>query len=539
MSAPPLKASATAATIVAAAAAAHRATAAAVPCGAPRAPPRRLRCSATGAVEVHAPMDWGTRSLEEMQRAEDFESFCLMGLSPLDGRYERFIRDLKPFFSEFGLIRYRVIVEVKWLLKLSQIPEITEVPPFSEEAQLFLNAIIEEFGIADAKEVKKIERITNHDVKAVEYFLKQKCSSNPEITKVLEFFHFGCTSEDINNLSHALALKEGVNTVMFPVMIDICKAMCSLATQNSTIPMLSRTHGQPASPTTLGKEMANFAARLSTIGKSFSEVKILGKFAGAVGNYNADVVAYPEVDWPKVTEEFVRSLGLEFNPYVTQIEPHDYISKLFNLFVQFNNVLTDFDRDMWTYISLGYFKQIVKAGEVGSSTMPHKVNPIDFENSDGNLTIANGTLSSLSMKLPISRMQRDLTDSTVLRNLGVGLGHSLLAYKATLRGIKKVQVNEFRLSEDLDQTWEVLAEPIQTVMRRYGIPEPYEKLKEITRGQAVTKDSIRLFIEGLDLPEVARSSLLKLTPHSYIGEAEKLARNIEELVDLKSGFKIE
>uniref|UniRef100_A0A0D9VTB1 Adenylosuccinate lyase n=1 Tax=Leersia perrieri TaxID=77586 RepID=A0A0D9VTB1_9ORYZ len=507
MSAPPsLKAPATAASLFAAAAAAHRATAAAaVPSGASRAPPRRLRCSASGSFEAHDPMDWAARSLEEMQAAEGFEAFCLMALSPLDGRYERLIRDLKPFFSEFGLIRYRVIVEVKWLLKLSQIPEITEVPPFSEEAQLFLDAIIQDFSIAGAKEVKKIEKTTNHDVKAVEYFLKQKCSSNPEIAKVLEFFHFGCTSEDINNLSHALALKEAVNTVMFPVMINICKAMCSLATQNAAVPMLSRTHGQPASPTTLGKEMANFAARFSNIGKSFSEVKILGKFAGAVGNYNADVVAYPEVDWPKVAEEFVRSLGLEFNPYVTQIEPHDYISKLFNLFTQFNNVLIDFDRDMWTYISLGYFKQIVKAGEVGSSTMPHKVNPIDFENSDGNLTTANGSLSSLSMKLPISRMQ----------------------------------VNELRLSEDLDQTWEVLAEPIQTVMRRYGIPEPYEKLKEMTRGQAVTKDSIRQFIEGLDLPEEARSSLLELTPHSYIGEAENLARSIVEAVDLKSGFKIE
>ncbi|KAG8096228.1 hypothetical protein GUJ93_ZPchr0013g35891 [Zizania palustris] len=537
---PSLKAPAVAAFLVAEAAA-HRVTAAAL-AGASRLQTRRLLCSAAGAgatVETRGPLDWAARSLEEMQCAEDFDAFCMMGLSPLDGRYERFVRDLKPFFSEFGLIRYRVIVEVKWLLKLSEIPEITEVPPFSEDAQLFLDAIIQDFGLADAKEVKNIEKITNHDVKAVEYFLKKKCSSHPEIAKVLEFFHFGCTSEDINNLSHALALKEGVNTVMFPVMIDTCKAICSLAKQNSPIPMLSRTHGQPASPTTLGKEMANFAARLSNIGKSFSQVKILGKFAGAVGNYNADVVAYPEVDWPKVAEEFVRSLGLEFNPYVTQIEPHDYISKLFNLFVQFNNVLTDFDRDMWAYISLGYFKQIVKAGEVGSSTMPHKVNPIDFENSDGNLTMANGTLSSLSMKLPISRMQRDLTDSTVLRNLGVGLGHSLLAYKATLRGISKLQVNEFRLSEDLEQTWEVLAEPIQTVMRRYGIPEPYEKLKELTRGQAVTKDSIRQFIEGLDLPEKARASLLKLTPHSYIGEAENLARGIEEIVDLKSGFRIE
>ncbi|CAL4922350.1 unnamed protein product [Urochloa decumbens] len=507
-------------------------------------PTRRLQCSVSttgGGASSEMSDDnqgWAKRSLEELGSLPDNDTYCLMALSPLDGRYDRFMKDLLPFFSEFGLIRYRVLIEVKWLLKLSQIPEITEVPPFSEEAQLFLNGIIQDFCIDDAKEVKKIEKITNHDVKAVEYFLKQRCSSNPEIAKVSEFFHFGCTSEDINNLSHALALKEGVNGVMFPTMIEICKALCSLATQNSSYPMLSRTHGQPASPTTVGKEMANFAFRLSDIGKSFSEVKILGKFAGAVGNYNAHVVAYPEVDWPKVAEEFVRSLGLQFNPYVTQIEPHDYISKLFNLFVQFNNVLSDFDRDMWSYISLGYFKQIPKAGEVGSSTMPHKINPIDFENSEGNLGLANGTLCAISMKLPISRLQRDLTDSTVLRNLGVGLGHSLLAYKATLRGISKIQVNESRLAEDLEQTWEVLAEPIQTVMRRYGIPEPYEKLKELTRGQAVTKDSMQQFIDGLDIPEEVRSELSKLTPHSYTGLAENLAKDIEKVVDLESGFKI-
>ncbi|KAK3147424.1 hypothetical protein QOZ80_3BG0282190 [Eleusine coracana subsp. coracana] len=504
-------------------------------------PTQRLRRSsvAVGAsTEMTAPLDWTEKSLKELNSLPDKDMFCLMALSPLDGRYERFIKDLMPIFSEFGLIRFRVLIEVKWLLKLSQIPEITEVPPFSEDAQLFLDGIIQIFCINDAQEVKKIEKITNHDVKAVEYFLKQKCSSNPEVAKVLEFFHFGCTSEDINNLSHALALKEGVNTVMFPAMVDICKAICSLATQNAHHAMLARTHGQPASPTTVGKEMANFAARLSDIGKSFSEVKILGKFAGAVGNYNAHVVAYPEVDWPKVAEEFVISLGLQFNPYVTQIEPHDYISKLFNLFTQFNNVLTDFDRDMWSYISLGYFKQIAKAGEVGSSTMPHKINPIDFENSDGNLSVANAFLSSLSMKLPISRLQRDLTDSTVLRNLGSGLGHSLLAYKATMRGISKVQVNESRLAEDLEQTWEVLAEPIQTVMRRYGIPEPYEKLKELTRGQAVTKDSMQKFIDGLDVPEEVRSKLSKLTPHSYTGLAEDLARNIDKWIDLESGFKI-
>ncbi|KAL6644966.1 hypothetical protein ACP70R_016574 [Stipagrostis hirtigluma subsp. patula] len=544
MSAPPsLKPAATAAAAVHAAPRAAAAPSAAALPGASARPVRRLRCAAAGpgdgaSVEMATPLDWAERSLEELCGLPDIDMFCLMALSPLYGRYLRMTKDLIPFFSEFGLIRYRVLVEVKWLLKLSQIPEITEVPQFSEEAQLFLDAIIQDFSIDDAQEVKKIEKITNHDVKAVEYFLKQRCSSNPEIAKVLEFFHFGCTSEDINNLSHALALKEGVNTVMFPAMIDICKEICSLAKQNAAHSMLARTHGQPASPTTMGKEMANFAARLSDIGKSFSEVKILGKFAGAVGNYNAHVVAYPEVDWPKMAEEFVRSLGLQFNPYVTQIEPHDYISKLFNLFTQFNNVLTDFDRDMWAYISLGYFKQIAKAGEVGSSTMPHKINPIDFENSDGNLSTANGFLSNISMKLPISRLQRDLTDSTVLRNLGVGLGHSLLAYKATMRGISKVQVNESRLAEDLEQTWEVLAEPIQTVMRRYGIPEPYEKLKELTRGQAVTKESMQQFINGLDVPEEVRSKLAKLTPHSYTGLAEDLAKDIEKWVDLESGFKI-
>uniref|UniRef100_A0ACD5XFA0 Uncharacterized protein n=1 Tax=Avena sativa TaxID=4498 RepID=A0ACD5XFA0_AVESA len=543
MSAPPsLKPPATAAFL-----AAPRVTAPlrAAVLGATAQPPRRLRCSAAAgagagdSLQMSAPLDWAARSVEALEQATDLDTFCMMALSPLDGRYFRFVKDLMPFFSEFGLIRYRVLVEVKWLLKLSQIPEVTEVPPFSEEAQLFLDAVILDFSIDDAKEVKQIEKITNHDVKAVEYYLKQKCSSNPEVAKVLEFFHFGCTSEDINNLSYALALKEAVNTVMFPVMEDVLAAICTLATENAHVPLLSKTHGQPASPSTLGKEMANFASRLYDIGRSFSEVKILGKFAGAVGNYNADVVAYPEIDWPKMTEEFVRSLDLQFNPYVTQIEPHDYISKLFNLFVQFNIVLTDFDRDMWAYISEGYFKQIPKAGEVGSSTMPHKINPINFENSEGNFSVSNGLLHTLSMKLPISRLQRDLTDSTVLRNLGVGLGHSLLAYKATMQGIQKLQVNKVRLDEDLDQTWEVLGEAIQTVMRRYGITEPYEKLKEFTRGQAVTKESIRRFIETLDLPEDVRSSLLELTPHSYIGEAEKLAKNIVNVVDLKSGFRIE
>ncbi|XP_074579371.1 uncharacterized protein LOC141835876 [Curcuma longa] len=459
-------------------------------------------------------------------------------LSPLDGRYMQKVKDLRPFFSEYGLIRYRVLVEVKWLQKLSQIPEIVEVPQFSEDAHLFLENIIDNFDINDAIEVKTIEKITNHDVKAVEYYLKQKCKSHTEIAKVLEFFHFACTSEDINNLAHALSLKEALNEVIFPTMVDLCKEICTLAKENAHIPMLSRTHGQPASPTTLGKEMANFAVRLGERGKTFPRIRILGKFAGAVGNYNAHKVAYPNINWRDIAAEFVRSLGVDFNAYVTQIEPHDYIAELFNNILQFNNILTDFDRDIWSYISLGYFKQITKAGEIGSSTMPHKVNPIDFENSEGNLCLANAILSALSMKLPISRMQRDLTDSTVLRNLGVGLGYSLIAYKSALQGIKKLQVNESRLNEDLEQTWEVLAEPIQTVMRRHAVPEAYEKLKELTRGREVSKQSIREFTETLDLPEEAKAILLNLTPNSYIGEAEELAKSVDESVDLVNGFKL-
>ncbi|XP_027330884.1 uncharacterized protein LOC113846612 isoform X2 [Abrus precatorius] len=461
--------------------------------------------------------------------SRDFELSALTALSPLDGRYWGKIKELAPFLSEYGLIYFRVFVE------LSQIPEIVEIPSFSEDAVSFLRGLIDEFSVNDALEIKSIERVTNHDVKAVEYFLKQKCQSNAEVAKVLEFFHFGCTSEDINNLAHALMLKEAVDSVMFPVMDEIIKALCDMAKDNAHIPMLSRTHGQPASPTTLGKEMAIFAVRLSRERKELSQVEILGKFAGAVGNYNAHVVAYPNVDWPQVAEQFVQSLGLSFNPYVAQIESHDYMAKLFHTLIQFNNILIDFDRDVWGYISLGYFKQTTKAGEIGSSTMPHKVNPIDFENSEGNLGVANGGLSHLSMKLPISRWQRDLTDSTVLRNMGVGIGHSLLAYKSTLQGIGKLQVNEARLSEDLNQCWEVLAEPIQTVMRRYGVPEPYEKLKELTRGRAVTEDSIRDFIESLDIPNEAKINLLKLTPHTYVGAAVELARTVENAVNIVNG----
>ncbi|KAL6129181.1 hypothetical protein ACLB2K_072534 [Fragaria x ananassa] len=406
----------------------------------------------------------------------DLEFSSLLALSPLDGRY--------------------------WVI---------EVTGLGETAHSFLQEIIDGFSIDDALEIKEIEKVRNHDVKAVEYFLKQRCKYHPEIAKVLEFFHFASTSEDINNLAHALMLKGAMNNVMFPVIAKLVQALCSMAKEYSHIPMLSRTHGQPASPTTLGKEMAIFAVRLSREWKEISRVDIMGKLAGAVGNYNAHEVAYPDVNWPQVNKEFVQSLGLSYNSYVTQIEPHDYMAELFHAIFRFNNILTDFDRDIWDYISLGYFKQTTKAGEIGSSTMPHKVNPIDFENSEGNLGVANGNFLQQSMKLPISRWQRDLTDSTVLRNMGLGLGHSLLAYKSTLQGISKLQVNEACIFEDLNQCWEVLAEPIQTVMRRYGVPEPYEKLKELTRGKAFTKESIREFSKQLEIPDEAKSILLNLT----------------------------
>ncbi|KAK9061042.1 hypothetical protein SSX86_018222 [Deinandra increscens subsp. villosa] len=452
----------------------------------------------------------------------EMELSSLTAISPLDGRYRNKVKDLSCYLSEYGLIYYRTLVEIKWLLKLSQIPEVYEVPKFSNDAQAKLQELIDGFSDADAIQVKNIEKITNHDVKAVEYFLKTKCQEDPEIAQVLEFFHFGCTSEDINNLAHGLMLKEAVNSVILPVMDDLIKAIYSMAKANAYVPMLSRTHGQPATPTTLGKEMIIFAERLNRERQDILQVEILGKFAGAVGNYNAHVVAYPDVNWPHVANQFVNSLGLSFNPHVTQIESHDYMAKLFHSFIRFNNILLDFDKDIWGYISVGYFKQVTKAGEIGSSTMPHKVNPIDFENSEGNLGIANAILDHLSMKLPISRWQRDLTDSTVLRNIGVGLGYSLLAYKSALVGIGKLQVNEAVISKDLDNSWEVLAEPIQTVMRRYGVEEPYEKLKELTRGRAVTKESITEFINRLEIPMEAKTELLKLTPHNYVGVAAQI-----------------
>ncbi|XP_050209498.2 uncharacterized protein LOC126660191 [Mercurialis annua] len=457
--------------------------------------------------------------------ASDAELPNLTALSPLDCRYWDKVKELSPYLSEFGLMYYRVLVEVKWLLKLSQIPEVTQVPNFTEETQSYLQGLVDGFSKDDALEIKKIEDVTNHDVKAVEYFLKKKCPVHPEIAKVLEFFRFACTSEDINNLAYGFMLKDSMNKVIFPLIDELIKAICNMAEEYASTPMLSRTHGQAASPTTLGKEMAVFVSRLRKQRKKMAQVEIMGKFAGAVGNYSADLVAYPEVNWPSIAKEFVESLGLRFNPLVTQIEQHDYIAELFHAIIRFNTILIGFDEDLWGYISLAYFKQIIKAGEIGSSTMPHKVNPIDFENSEGNLGVANGNLSHLSEKLLISRWQRDLTDSTALRSMADGLGRSLLAYKSALKGIGMLQVNESRLSEDLNNSWEVLAEPIQTVMRQYGVPEPYEKLKELTRGRDVTKESIREFIEGLELPEEIKAHLLELTPHNYIGAAESITMN--------------
>lgn len=426
---------------------------------------------------------------------------ALTALSPLDGRYASKCDALRPFLSEFGLIHARVTVEVRWLQALSNRPEIVEVAPFSAETNAALDAIVSNFSEEDANRIKEIERTTNHDVKAVEYFLKEKIAGIAELQNAGEFIHFACTSEDINNLSHALMLKNG-REVLVSSMKQILNAISALATTHAEQPMLSRTHGQTASPTTLGKEMANVAYRLARQIKQFENVELLGKINGAVGNYNAHLSAYPNVDWPAHSQAFVESLGLTFNPYTTQIEPHDYMAELFDALRRFNTILIDFNRDVWGYISLGYFKQKLKEGEVGSSTMPHKVNPIDFENSEGNLGIANAVLAHLGEKLPISRWQRDLTDSTVLRNMGVGFAQSLIAFDACLKGIGKLELNANRLNEDLDQAQEVLAEPIQTVMRRYNVEKPYEKLKALTRGQAMTRDMMVDFVNGNELAQV-------------------------------------
>ncbi|MCV6587790.1 MAG: adenylosuccinate lyase [Marinobacterium sp.] len=453
------------------------------------------------------------------------ELSALTAISPVDGRYGSKTADLRPVFSEFGLIRARVTVEVRWLQKLAAHPQITEVPALSDEANALLNDLVDNFGATEAERVKEIERTTNHDVKAVEYLIKERIQDNTELAAISEFVHFACTSEDINNLSHALMLKEGLETLL-PTMEQLEGEIARMGHDFAAQPMLSRTHGQTASPTTVGKEMANVAYRLRRQINQLKNVEILGKINGAVGNYNAHLSAYADVDWAANAKEFVESLGLNFNPYTTQIEPHDYIAELFDAVCRFNTIVIDFDRDVWGYISLGYFKQKTIAGEVGSSTMPHKVNPIDFENSEGNLGIGNAIMAHLAAKLPISRWQRDLTDSTVLRNMGVGFGYSLIAYQATLKGISKLELNAARLDEDLENSWEVLAEPIQTVMRRYAIEEPYEKLKALTRGQDMTKETIMAFVDTLDMPEEAKAELKALTPQNYIGNAVDQANAI-------------
>ena len=450
---------------------------------------------------------------------------ALTALSPVDGRYAGKAEALREHFSEYGLIRARVIVEIRWLQRLAELAGITEVPPLSVEATAFLEALIRDFSLEDAERIKRIERTTNHDVKAVEYFLKEKIADQAELNAITEFVHFACTSEDINNLSHGVMLSDGLKALL-PGMHNVVDAIARLAREHAALPMLSRTHGQAASPSTLGKEMANVAYRLQRQLKQIESVEILGKINGAVGNYNAHLATYPEVDWESNARTFVEGLGLTFNPYTTQIEPHDYIAELFDAICRFNTILIDFNRDVWGYISLGYFKQKTVEGEIGSSTMPHKVNPIDFENSEGNLGLANAVLGHLAQKLPISRWQRDLTDSTVLRNLGVGLAYGLIAYEAALKGIGKLEANPERLAEDLDASWEVLAEPIQTVMRRYGIEKPYEKLKELTRGKRIDQAGFAAFIDSLALPQAVKAELKALTPATYIGNAEQQARRL-------------
>ncbi len=452
------------------------------------------------------------------------ELSALTAVSPVDGRYGSKTRVLRTIFSEFGLLKYRTIVEIRWLQKLSANALIEEVPSFSPEVNAFLNTIIDEFNEKDALRIKEIESVTNHDVKAVEYFLKEKVAANAQLQAVNEFIHFACTSEDINNTAHALMLKEARDNIILPELRKLIDAIKALAHQYRDVPMLTRTHGQPASPSTMGKEMANVAYRLERQFNQIEQIDILAKINGAVGNYNAHLSAYPNIDWHRFSEEFItHSLGVSWNPYTTQIEPHDYIAELFDALARFNTILIDFDRDIWGYIALGHFKQKTIAGEIGSSTMPHKVNPIDFENSEGNLGLANAIFQHLAQKLPISRWQRDLTDSTVLRNLGVGMGYALIAYSSTLKGISKLEVNQAALEEELAQNWEVLAEPIQTVMRKYGIEKPYEKLKELTRGKRVNGEEISAFIDKLDLPEAEKARLKAMTPQNYIGDAIKLA----------------
>ncbi|MBP6533803.1 MAG: adenylosuccinate lyase [Arenimonas sp.] len=450
----------------------------------------------------------------------------LLALSPVDGRYAAKVNALRPIFSEFGLIKARVHVEMEWLISLANESGIVELQPFNEQQTQFLRGIASGFSPAQAARVKTIERTTNHDVKAVEYFIKEQLETRADLAQAKEFVHFACTSEDINNLSYSLMLKQGRDEVLCAQLSLLQDALHALSLQNAAQPMLSRTHGQTASPTTLGKELANVLARLNRQVRQLRSIAMLGKINGAVGNYNAHMIAYPEVDWPRFSEAFVLSLGLEFNPYTTQIEPHDGIAELSDVMRRINIILIDLCRDIWGYISLGYFKQQLKAGEVGSSTMPHKVNPIDFENAEGNFGIANSLLSHFAEKLPISRWQRDLTDSTVLRALGTGFAHTLIGLDSLSKGLGKLETNPQRLNADLNAAWEVLAEPVQTVMRRYGLPNPYEQLKALTRGQGISQDSMRAFIQQLDIPDAAKQALLELTPGSYTGHARELAETI-------------
>jgi len=450
----------------------------------------------------------------------------LTAISPIDGRYHSKTRSLSRYFSEYGLIYYRVLVEIRWFQQLAAHAYVPEVKPLSAKANDFLQSILAEFSEADAQNIKDREKVTNHDVKAVEYFLKAKFDALPELAASKEFIHFACTSEDINNLAYALMLKDARSQVLLPLLQQVTATIKSQALQYAEVPLLARTHGQTATPTTMGKEFANTVARLQRQITRIADVELLGKINGAVGNYNAHMIAYPEVDWQSNAQDFVSKLGLSWNPYTTQIEPHDYIAELFAACCRFNTILIDFDRDLWGYISLGYFKQLAVAGEVGSSTMPHKVNPIDFENSEGNLGMANAVMQHLAEKLPISRWQRDLTDSTVLRNIGTGFAHSVIAYEATLKGLSKLQIDPERISADLDNSWEVLAEAIQTVMRRYNVPEPYEKLKALTRGQRIDAAVLAAFVDALDIPAPAKQALRALRPHTYTGSAAQQAKQL-------------
>ena len=452
----------------------------------------------------------------------------LTAISPIDGRYARKTECLRPVFSEYGLLRHRLLIEIRWLQTLSSCDDIAEVKTFDDASNSLLESILSQFDPGEAQRIKEIEKTTNHDVKAVEYYLREKITGCADLEQVSEFIHFACTSEDINNLSHALMLKTGRDELLLPPLKKIIDRLGAMAEQQADVAMMSRTHGQPASPTTLGKELANTVYRLRRQLQQLQAVEMLGKFNGAVGNYNAHFSAYPEADWPAITSEFVKSLGLAWNPHTTQIEPHDYIAELFDVMARLNTILIDFSRDIWSYISIGYFRQKTIAGEIGSSTMPHKVNPIDFENAEGNLGMANAILNHLSQKLPISRWQRDLTDSTVLRNLGTGFGHILIALDSLTRGIEKLEVNYDNIATDLDQNWELMAEPIQTVMRRYGVEQAYEKLKALTRGHKVDAATIREFVATLDIPETAKQALIEMCPASYTGNAGQQAKNIHK-----------